>query len=85
MNRIASLPKQFIDSLNERDEVKMKELINRNFDLRREIWGVEALGGEEGMNMKMIQVKKSRLIINRLQENMVWLQSSVVLVVQLVI
>lgn len=59
MNRIASLPKQFIDSLNERDEVKMKELINRNFDLRREIWGVEALGGEEGMNMKMIQVKKS--------------------------
>ena len=59
MNRIASLPKQFIDSLNNRDEVKMKELINRNFDLRREIWGVEALGGEEGMNMKMIQVKKS--------------------------
>ena len=59
MNRIASLPKQFIDSLNERDEVKMKELINHNFDLRREIWGVEALGGEEGMNMKMIQVKKS--------------------------
>lgn len=59
MNRIASLPKQFIDSLNERDEVKMKELINRNFDLRCEIWGVEALGGEEGMNMKMIQVKKS--------------------------
>ena len=59
MNRIASLPKQFIDSLNERDEVKMKELINRNFDLRREIWGIEALGGEEGMNMKMIQVKKS--------------------------
>ena len=59
MNRIAALPKQFIDSLNERDEVKMKELINRNFDLRREIWGVEALGGEEGMNMKMIQVKKS--------------------------
>ena len=59
MNRIASLPKQFIDSLNERDEVKMKELINRNFDLRREIWGVEALGGEEGMNMKMIQVKES--------------------------
>lgn len=59
MNRIASLPKQFIDSLNERDEVKMKELINRNFDLRREIWGGEALGGEEGMNMKMIQVKKS--------------------------
>ena len=59
MNRIASLPKQFIDSLNERDEVKMKALINRNFDLRREIWGVEALGGEEGMNMKMIQVKKS--------------------------
>ena len=57
MNRIASLPKQFIDSLNERDEVKMKELINRNFDLRREIWGVEALGGEEGMNMKMIQVR----------------------------
>ena len=59
MNRIASLPKQFIDSLNERDEVKMKELINRNFDLRREIWGIEALGGEEGMNMKMIQVKTS--------------------------
>ncbi len=57
MNRIAALPKQFIDSLNERDEVKMKELINRNFDLRREIWGVEALGGEEGMNMKMIQVR----------------------------
>ena len=57
MNRIASLPKQFIDSLNERDEVKMKELINHNFDLRREIWGVEALGGEEGMNMKMIQVR----------------------------
>ena len=53
MNRIAALPKQFIDSLNERDEVKMKELINRNFDLRREIWGVEALGGEEGMNMKI--------------------------------
>ena len=59
MNRIASLPKQFIDSLNERDEVKMNELIIRNFDLRREIWGIEALGGEEGMNMKMIQVKKS--------------------------
>lgn len=57
MNRIAALPKQFIESLNERDEVKMKELINRNFDLRREIWGVEALGGEEGMNMKMIQVR----------------------------
>ena len=81
MNRIASLPKQFIDSLNERDEVKMKELINRNFDLRREIWGVEALGGEEGMNMKMIQVRQSKMILSRLQENMEWLQNSVVLVV----
>ena len=81
MNRIASLPKQFIDSLNERDEVKMKELINRNFDLRREIWGVEALGGEEGMNMKMIQVRQNKMILSRLQENMEWLQNSVVLVV----
>lgn len=81
MNRIAALPKQFIDSLNERDEVKMKELINRNFDLRREIWGVEALGGEEGMNMKMIQVRWSKMILSRLQENMEWLQNSVVLVV----
>ena len=81
MNRIAALPKQFIDSLNERDEVKMKELINRNFDLRREIWGIEALGGEEGMNMKMIQVRWSEMILNRLQENMEWLQNSVVLVV----
>ena len=39
-----------------RDESAMKECVNRNFDCRREIWGVEALGGENGPNLRMINV-----------------------------
>lgn len=34
----------------------MKSLIDRNFDLRRAIWGDQALGGEEGPNLRMINV-----------------------------
>lgn len=55
-DRIATLPDQFIEALKTRDEVKMKYVINHNFDLRREIWGDAALGGEEGPNLRMIQV-----------------------------
>ena len=34
----------------------MKESIDRNFDLRRAIWGDEALGGRSGPNLRMIEV-----------------------------
>ena len=40
----------------------MKGVINRNFDLRREIWGDQALGGEDGENIRMITVRV--LIVN---------------------
>ena len=53
---IASLPAQLIDSLHKRDEQALKDILNRNFDLRREIWGDQALGGEDGFNLRMIQV-----------------------------
>lgn len=36
----------------------MMDCVNRNFDLRREIWGDEALGGENGANLQMIRVKE---------------------------
>lgn len=59
--RIATLPDQFIEALKSRDEVNMKLVINRNFDLRREIWGDAALGGEDGPNLRMIQVTISNV------------------------
>ena len=34
----------------------MKESVDRNFNLRREIWGDEALGGPSGPNLRMIEV-----------------------------
>lgn len=43
-------------ALEAHDESAMKECVNRNFDCRREIWGVEALGGENGPNLRMINV-----------------------------
>ena len=52
--RIASLPALFLEALQKRDEAKMKECFNQNFDLRREIWGDEALGRP---NLQMIEVR----------------------------
>ena len=54
--RIASLPSKFLQALKDHDEKAMKESIDRNFDLRREIWGDEALGGRSGPNLRMIEV-----------------------------
>ena len=53
-SRIASLPACFMEALQKRDEVVMKECFNHNFDLRREIWGDEALGRP---NLQMIEVR----------------------------
>jgi singapore isolate B (sub-type 7) whole genome shotgun sequence assembly, scaffold_0 len=53
-SRIASLPARFMEALQKRDEVVMKECFNHNFDLRREIWGDEALGRP---NLQMIEVR----------------------------
>ena len=53
---IAALPAEFLESLESRNEKKMMDCVNRNFDLRREIWGDEALGGENGANLQMIRV-----------------------------
>ena len=52
--RIALLPARFMEALQKRDEVMMKECFNHNFDLRREIWGDEALGRP---NLQMIEVR----------------------------
>ena len=46
-------------ALEARDESALKECVNRNFDCRRAIWGVEALGGENGPNLRMINVAAS--------------------------
>jgi singapore isolate B (sub-type 7) whole genome shotgun sequence assembly, scaffold_0 len=54
--RIASLPSKFLQALKKRDEKAMKESVDRNFNLRREIWGDEALGGPSGPNLRMIEV-----------------------------
>ena len=53
---ISGLPEEFLRALRARDEKRMKDCINRNFDLRRKIWGDEALGGENGANLTMIRV-----------------------------
>ena len=45
-----------MESLHSRDSEKLKEVVNRNFDLRRTIWGDAALGGESGPNLRMIEV-----------------------------
>ena len=52
--RIALLPARCMEALQKRDEVMMKECFNLNFDLRREIWGDEALGRP---NLQMIEVR----------------------------
>ena len=58
-NTIAALPELFVKALEARDESALKECVNRNFDCRRAIWGVEALGGENGPNLRMINVAAS--------------------------
>ena len=55
-SRIASIPYKFLQALKNHDEKAMKESIDRNFDLRREMWGDEALGGLSGPNLRMILV-----------------------------
>lgn len=44
-----------MESLQKRDEAMMKDCINHNFDLRREIWGDEVLGS---LNLQMIEVRQ---------------------------
>ena len=56
----------------------MKEVIDRNFDLRREIWGDQALGGEDGENIRMITVRFFIILLyGRLLESTEWLLNSV--------
>ena len=56
----------------------MKDVIDRNFDLRREIWGDQALGGEDGENIRMITVRFFIILLyGRLLESTEWLLNSV--------
>eukprot|EP00252_Welwitschia_mirabilis_P004004 TRINITY_DN1413_c0_g2_i1.p1 TRINITY_DN1413_c0_g2~~TRINITY_DN1413_c0_g2_i1.p1 ORF type:complete len:360 (-),score=62.91 TRINITY_DN1413_c0_g2_i1:275-1354(-) len=56
MEEVATLPLEGRDALMRRDYDKLAELMNRNFDLRRRMFGDAALGT---LNIKMVEVARS--------------------------
>ncbi|KAH7845621.1 hypothetical protein Vadar_004114 [Vaccinium darrowii] len=56
IEQVASLPLEGRAALLEKDYTKLADLMNRNFDLRRAMFGDEALGA---LNIKMVEVARS--------------------------
>ncbi|KAL6960329.1 Glucuronokinase 1 [Sarracenia purpurea var. burkii] len=56
MEEVANLPLEGQAALLERDYTKFADLMNRNFDLRRTMFGDDALGA---INIKMVEVARS--------------------------
>ncbi|CAL0317305.1 unnamed protein product [Lupinus luteus] len=55
MSEVADLAKEGKTVLEQKDYSKLAELINRNFDLRRSMFGDEALGD---LNIKMVEIAR---------------------------
>ncbi|KAL5719850.1 glucuronokinase [Ranunculus cassubicifolius] len=55
MNEVADLPLEGRTALEEKDYAKFAKLMNRNFDIRRLMFGDDALGS---MNLEMVEVAR---------------------------